>query len=199
MCKGDIHRPRHARNIRVWSKDTADYNLQCGVRVTCIGHEMPDILTCIRTFRITEKSQMSHSLQEWYIWSSSFMMPKKARCLTCYKDGTSDQILSWCHRQITNVNNNRKVLTDLCLPDHTIIGAKGPPTKCHLVVTTLSDVQDMGLQTRSVSLLFAGHSMSEFALMIPLISAVRPVTVHKICQSWGVWSWTSACQSLDQE
>ena len=84
-----------------------------------------------------------------------------------------------------NVNNNRKVLTDLCLPDHTIIGAKGPLTKCHLIVTTLSDVQDMGLQTRSVSLLFAGHSMSEFALMIPLISAVRPATVHKICQSWG--------------
>jgi len=98
-----------------------------------------------------------------------------------------------------NVNNNSKVLTDLFLPDHTIIGAKGPQTKCHLVVTVLSDVQEMGWQIMSVSLLFPGHSMSEFALLIPLISGIRPATVHKICQSWGVRSWASSCQSLDQE
>jgi hypothetical protein len=65
--------------------------------------------------------------------------------------------ISWCHRQIMNISNNRKVLTDLCLPDHTIIGAKEPLAKCHLVVTMLLYVQDMGWQIMSVSLLFSGH------------------------------------------
>ncbi len=52
--------------------DTGSCNLQRCVRVAYIGHEMQDILTCIRTTRIS----------------------KKARCLTDYKDGASDQILS---------------------------------------------------------------------------------------------------------
>jgi hypothetical protein len=49
-----------------------------------------------------------------------------------------------------NVNDNRMVLTGLCLPDHIIIAAEGPLTKCDLVVTMLSDVQDMGWQIMSV-------------------------------------------------
>jgi hypothetical protein len=88
-------------------------------------------------------------------------------------------------RQIINVNNNRKVLTDLCLPDHTIIGAKVLLTKCLLVVTMLSDVQDLGWQIIVFTLLFAGHLMAELALMIPLITAVRLATICKIFQSWG--------------
>ena len=50
-----------------------------------------------------------------------------------------------------NANINRKVLTDLCLPGHITIAEKGPLNKCHLVVTMLSDVQDMGWQIMSVT------------------------------------------------